>query len=107
MIIRIFSVLPRITSFEFEPVIKGQSAQATCHVFEGDLPLEIFWTFQGNSLPPQSGITISKIGKRDSFLIIDPVYPIDAGNYTCIVKNMAGSVTHTAELMVQGILLIK
>lgn len=88
-------------------MIVGQSAQATCHISEGDLPLKIRWTHRGKHLKSHqtSGIFINNVGRRDSFLVIDPVYPIDSGNYTCSATNIAGTIERTALLMVQGIFL--
>ncbi len=76
-----------------------------CQVPEGDTPLHISWTFHGNDVTThtQKGMTTTKFGHRSSILLIDPV--TDAGNVTCSVRNAAGSVNYSAELIVQSLFL--
>lgn len=89
-------------SFSETPVHTGQAAQVTCFVSEGDAPLDFAWSFQGRFLNSQEGVTITKIGRIASLLLIDHVTEAQIGNYTCTTKNKAGSVHYTATLFVYG-----
>lgn len=89
-------------SFGETPVHTGQAAQVTCLVSEGDAPLDIAWSFQGRFLNSREGVTITKIGRKASLLLIDYVTEAQIGNYTCTTKNKAGSVRYTATLSVYG-----
>lgn len=97
-------VAPRITPFAFEdsPINAGEYTTIQCAVPNGDLPINVEWKFNGNSLKQYSEITISKAGRRGSLLTIESVSHNLAGNYTCIASNKAGSYQHTAELLVNG-----
>lgn len=80
----------------------GMSAQINCIVIEGDLPVDISWTFHGVRLSASSGIETTKIGSRSSVLNIDSVSADHSGNYTCIARNAAGMRNYTATLNVYG-----
>lgn len=75
----------------------------TCFVSEGDTPLDIYWSFRGRSLNSKDGITVTKIGKKTSILLIESVNERQRGNYTCTAKNRAGYVHFTTPLFVYGI----
>ena len=79
----------------------GMSAQINCIVVEGDLPLDISWTFHGPS-SVMAGIETTKIGSRSSVLNIESVGADHAGNYTCIARNFAATRNYTATLSVYG-----
>lgn len=96
-------VLPRIIPFHFDvPIFAGQATQVTCLVAEGDAPLDIMWSFQGTELSSQMGISTTKVGRKASLLLIDPATSGHRGNYTCTVRNPAGSVNFTASLDIHG-----
>ena len=100
---QLISVAPHITPFEFEGESNtGDGVQLTCYVSKGDVPLEITWTLNGKSLGSQSGVSITPIGERTNILTIASVKATHAGEYTCLVKNMAGSASHTATLYING-----
>lgn len=96
--------MPHIVPFNFgdTPVFSGQAAQVTCLVSEGDLPLEITWHFESDTLAELDGISITQIGKRGSLLLIEPVTDAQSGNFTCVARNKAGVVDYTASLSVYG-----
>jgi len=103
------SVAPRIEPFSFgDPVYDGQSTQVTCFVSEGDLPLDLFWTFSGRagpitSSPLRGGVSVNKMGSKVSMLYIDAASSSrHAGNYTCVATNRAGRADRTATLNVHG-----
>jgi len=97
-------VPPRIVPFSFgdEPLEAGSHASLQCSVDQGDLPLSISWIFHGQELSSQMGIETVRIGKRNNLLTVESIAPFHAGSYTCVVSNKAGSVNHTADLIVRG-----
>lgn len=80
----------------------GEAAQVTCLVSTGDQPLEISWSFEGQSISSVPGVSATKVGRKASMLLIDPVAAEHRGNYTCTVKNPAGVVNFTAVLNING-----
>lgn len=81
---------------------EGHYIQINCLVSEGDLPLNIKWTFNGKDINNIEEISTGKLGKRSSFLTIESVTHSNAGNYTCESRNSAGHTMYTAELHVNG-----
>lgn len=98
-------VFPKIKPFTFgdTPIFAGQSAQVTCSVLEGDLPLELLWTFDGHRDVLGLGVSVVKIGTKTSLLSIENTNSIHRGNYTCHVMNSVGNASFTASLNVHGI----
>ncbi|CAG0885273.1 unnamed protein product [Cyprideis torosa] len=98
------NVPPTIKEFEFteEASQAGSQAQVYCWVPSGDLPLSITWSFHGQNVSTQMGISTIKVGSRSSALSIDPVTAGHAGVYTCRAKNRAGEDVHSATLSVNG-----
>ena len=80
-------VAPVIGPFSFgdHEYTLGMSAQINCIVIEGDLPVDISWTFHGPS-SAMAGVETMKFGSRSSVLNIDSVGVDHAGNYTCIAR---------------------
>lgn len=77
-------------------------AQVSCIVRKGDQPLTISWSFHGANISSDHGIMISQIGSKGSMLLIPSVGHKHGGNYSCTVKNNAGSRTETVNLKVNG-----
>lgn len=48
------------------------------------------------------GITTTKIGDRSSILTIVSVMAAHSGNYTCTAQNVAGTVSYTSAVHVNG-----
>ena len=96
-------VAPVIGPFSFgdHEYTLGMSAQINCIVIEGDLPVDISWTFHGPS-SAMAGVETMKFGSRSSVLNIDSVGADHAGNYTCIARNSAAVRNYTAALSVYG-----
>ena len=99
---------PEIGSFSFAKDVmnEGDFAQISCIVTSGDRPLSITWSFHGvntDDLGTDTGITTSNLGSRMSLLVIDQVKHTHQGNYTCQATNQAGTRSHTAQLIVNGI----
>ena len=95
---------PRIVPFDLsdEAVTSGQPVTMHCSISEGDLPIDFRWAFHGRELSSQMGISILRVNSRVSLLSIDSIAAGHTGNYTCTAQNSAGSVSHTATLLVQG-----
>lgn len=73
-----------------------------CTVYKGDFPLKIYWNFNGEEVSAKNGIILSKTGQRISVLSIESVQAMHKGNYTCVARNVAGTVEHTATLFING-----
>lgn len=100
----IIIVLPHITPFSVDDneANRGDSVQLSCYVNKGDLPFTFTWLLNGVIATNRLGITIAPFGKKTSVLNIDSVDDIHIGNYSCLVKNRAGTTTYTTELVVKG-----
>lgn len=96
-------VVPRILPFSFgeSSIFAGQSAQVTCFVSEGDPPLDITWTFQGQN-PSQYGVSTTRVGNKASMLVIDAASFQHQGDYSCMAKNPAGVTVYNTSLQVHG-----
>lgn len=95
---------PKLAPFDFgtEPANFGDSASVTCLILSGDLPIDIEWLFNDYPINSYSGVTVVKGGKKISMLTIESVTGRNAGNYTCMAKNSAAAVSHSAQLIVNG-----
>ena len=95
---------PEIGAFAFAKDImnEGDFAQLSCIVTSGDEPLSITWSFHGEKVGQEPGISTTNLGPRMSILVINSVGYPHRGNYTCQARNTAGTRTHTAELKVNG-----
>ncbi|XP_025414623.1 Down syndrome cell adhesion molecule-like protein Dscam2 isoform X36 [Sipha flava] len=95
-------VLPKIVPFSFGdgPVNYGESIQVVCSISKGDRPMTITWSFYGEALSSDMGVTTQMLGDTTNFLSIPSASPSNQGNYTCIAKNNAGIDTFTSQLMV-------
>ena len=80
----------------------GAFANLQCIVSSGDTPITISWSFPGHQ-HESYGISTVKVAERVSLLTINEVRAEHAGNYTCIAKNQAGSVSRTAELLINSL----
>lgn len=75
----------------------------SCAAVKGDLPLDIVWMFNGKPLDPdRDDVIVSKSGKRSLQLSIESVKARHAGEYTCVVSNVAGATQRSAVLNVNG-----
>lgn len=97
-------VAPQIMPFDFgsDPVNDQEMVVVICTASKGDLPLNIQWYFNGTPLKSNVNGVLLTNAKRTSQLSIESVSHHNQGNYTCAVKNQAGTVNHTAELYVNG-----
>ena len=95
---------PSIVPFSFgrDVIDSGEYAQLTCVVSRGDMPITITWSLKGQELNSGPSITTTMLGRRASMLVISSVDYSHVGEYTCRATNPAGSVTHSANLRVNG-----
>lgn len=99
--------LPKIVPFSFDdPMSSGDAAQVTCLVSSGDQPLDVSWDFEGQNIARLSGVSTQAVGRKGSLLLIDSVAENHRGNYTCTVRNRAGSTNYTTTLRINGIFFI-
>lgn len=98
---------PQISPFSSgtQPVHLGQYITYQCTITEGDLPLNIRWTFNNQPIitADEQDILIAKLGRRSSVLTIESVTDRNAGNYTCLGSNAAGKTSYTTQLKVIGL----
>ena len=104
--LKIFFVLepPLIVPFSFgvDTVNQGSFAQLVCVVMNGDEPISITWSLKGDVISSDTDLTTTMLGTRTSMLTIGSVSHRHTGTYTCRASNPAGSVTHSANLKVNG-----
>lgn len=95
---------PKIVPFSFgiEPMNTYETVSATCTISGGDTPINIIWLLNRAPIEPYFEISTEKRGKRVNVLLIESLQAKHAGNYTCRAENNAGSVEHSAELVVIG-----
>ncbi|XP_039227484.1 Down syndrome cell adhesion molecule-like protein Dscam2 isoform X20 [Drosophila yakuba] len=93
---------PKLAPFDFgdSPASFEDSVSVSCLVSSGDLPIDIEWLFNGESINYSTGIAVLRGGKRTSVLTIDSVHAGHAGNYSCKAKNKAASIEFSAALIV-------
>ena len=89
-------------TFGKEVLNEGQFAQVVCIVTEGDEPLDITWSLQGEIVSSEPGLTTSALGTRTSMLTIQSVGYRHSGKYTCTASNKAGSSFQSVDLRVNG-----
>ena len=90
--------------FGDEPTNYGESTAVQCMVTKGDLPLDITWTLNNESLSSNDvGMIIVKMSPRLSSLSIDSINGNHRGIIKCIAKNNAGIAEYAALLQVNGI----
>jgi hypothetical protein len=100
-----FPVPPQILPFDFgdEQFNSGDMTSASCSISKGDLPLTIFWIFNGRTVDNGNGVVVSLVNKRLSTLSIESVQAENAGEYSCVATNAAGEGRQSSTLRVNGI----
>lgn len=103
------AVLPKIAPFAIgsDALFPGDYFTIQCSIVHGDMPLSIYWTFNGQpvEIVPAGGsgeVMVSAMGTRSSVLTIESVRGQHAGNYTCFGTNAAGMSKHNVQLVVNG-----
>lgn len=103
-----FSVAPKVMPFSFgdEPFHAGQSATLQCTFTDGDLPIKIDWSFDGEPLSPLMEVSAAQLTRRVSVLTIESVDEKHVGNYSCQGSNSAGIVSYSTRLIVNGVVIV-
>lgn len=83
-------------------VNQGSFAQLVCVVTTGDEPITLSWSLKGDIISSDPDISTTMLGTRTSMLTIASVSHLHIGTYTCRASNPGGSVTHSANLLVNG-----
>ncbi|KAL1110142.1 hypothetical protein AAG570_008219 [Ranatra chinensis] len=78
---------------------EGMRAAITCHILEGDLPLNFQWQRNGKD-ELGAGATVRRVDEYSTSLVIDKITAAHSANYTCIVQNVAGAESFTVPLTV-------
>ena len=104
-----YLVPPEIVPFSFgiEAINQGEVAQLMCIVRKGDEPLSLSWSLKGDIISSDPDLSTTMIGSRTSVLTVSAVKYRHSGTYTCRASNPAGSVSHSANLLVNGKYLLK
>ena len=99
-----FTEPPVLTPMSFgdEIVDEGNYGMLICKVVKGDPPFSFTWSLQGDIVHSEPGLSTSQIGGRTSMLMIDSIGHRHSGKYTCTVSNIAGQVSVSTVLKVNG-----
>ncbi|GAB6027495.1 Down syndrome cell adhesion molecule-like protein 1 [Chamberlinius hualienensis] len=94
-------VPPEIMPFPDIQPNEGSRAQITCAVTQGDPPIRIEWSKDGEQPIPSSLSVVERtFDQYSSSLSIDNIQSLHSGNYTCHVTNSAAIVLYTVQLSV-------
>ncbi|KAL3180817.1 hypothetical protein MRX96_037234 [Rhipicephalus microplus] len=93
---------PRILPFAFPRTLTvGETTSVTCTTAAGDKTFKYIWLKDGSAVHPGENVKI--VTSPDiSVLKIDKLTLSDAGNYTCVVSNGGGTVSHASTLEIKG-----
>nr|XP_027230100.1 Down syndrome cell adhesion molecule-like protein Dscam2 [Penaeus vannamei] len=95
------TVPPRLAPMVFPAGTRaGMRAQATCLVQEGDQPVSLSWTKDGQPIDPQLDVRFSQLDVFTSIIVIERATAAHSGNYTCAATNPARTATTTGPLTV-------
>lgn len=99
-----YTVLPQIIPFDFGDSVINEfdMVSAYCSVNKGDLPIDISWRLNDRRIFTNDGISITRSNQRSSVLSIESVRDRQAGNYTCVASNVAGTAEYTTVLAFNG-----
>lgn len=97
------SVPPKIKPLDQDndPLFMDEFFSIYCTAIHGDHPIKFKWLFKNQTLIGTEKTRI-EYTKRSSTLSIEAVSGADAGNYTCVATNHAGSTNSITELIVKG-----
>lgn len=102
-----FTVLPNIIPFSYDEIINvGDSVELVCQISKGDKPLQISWSFHGTQDSNDTKIRTKRISEKSSLLTIPSAEAYHNGKYTCTASNIAGIVSASTNLTINGIFFI-
>ncbi|XP_060838230.1 cell adhesion molecule Dscam2 isoform X3 [Rhopalosiphum padi] len=82
---------------------EGGSTKILCSASSGDTPMHFSWTVDDRLLTDVANgnhLKVQGLDELTSLLSLTKASPEDAGNYTCVAQNEAGSASRTASLKV-------
>ncbi|KAM7308571.1 hypothetical protein ISCGN_012205 [Ixodes scapularis] len=94
-------VAPSIQIFASSEVKAGDKVTATCVLKTGSQPLVFLWLKDGKEVSSLPNVKV-KSAEDFSFLIINPADVHSSGQYTCVVKNAAGTDSRTVQIDVEA-----
>ena len=80
----------------------GERIVAQCTVSSGDTPIHVTWTKDDKPLESITGVVVREIDQFTVMMMIGHLTSEHAGNYSCIAKNDAASISESASLHVNG-----
>ena len=97
-----FTALPKIVNLQIpKTVAEGENIALMC-LFTGIPPPVVYWEKDGNVLTPIGNRRVDNSQDGLSQLRIDFSTPTDAGEYTCVVTNLAGTVMQSGMVTVES-----
>ena len=105
------AVKPEVEPFSItdSTLNEGGSAKILCSASSGDTPMHFLWTVDDRLLTDVANgdhLRVQRLDELTSLLSLTKASPGDAGNYTCVAQNEAGSALRTATLKVMGKIII-
>lgn len=96
--------VPKIHEFRFPTDLSvGETVVVNCVVRQGSAgPFQLSWRKDGGPIDPAEGVSVSHQSDAISTLTVRDVSPTHNGNYSCHVRNAAGSDEYAAFLAVRG-----
>lgn len=102
-------VAPQILPFSFgdDPLNSDDVAAVQCMSLKGDLPIKISWFLNNEPITTvENGISVVMTSSRINQLTIEAVTAHHRGVFKCNAQNKGGYAEYSAELRVNGILMI-
>ncbi|CAN7998424.1 unnamed protein product [Ixodes hexagonus] len=98
-------VKPTIEPFSYPTSLReGQRSSVMCTVISGDLPINITWSKDDQPItstnPGTAGILVNTVSDYSSTLLFKSLRLDYRGNYTCVAANEAGTVSHSAVMVI-------
>ncbi|GFQ82593.1 down syndrome cell adhesion molecule-like protein Dscam2 [Trichonephila clavata] len=97
-------VRPLIEPFAFPKSLQtGQRFSVLCTVTEGDPPIRIQWIKDGLQsflASAHDGVRSVVVTPFSTTLVFESLAPEHRGNYTCVASNAAGTMSHTAPMVI-------
>ncbi|CAN8006483.1 unnamed protein product, partial [Ixodes pacificus] len=96
--------VPKIHEFRFPTDLSvGETVVVNCVVRKGSAgPFQLSWRKDGGPIDPAEGVSVSHQSDAISTLTVRHVAPTHNGNYSCHVRNAAGSDEYAAFLAVRA-----
>lgn len=79
----------------------GTSTRLMCVVLAGDLPIDVMWLKNGEKVE-KSNVKTHRLDDFTVILSLSQLSLSDAGLYSCVASNQAGTVSYDSELKVKG-----